>query len=102
MLDGLTHQTFEPLIGQKFKVTAGETFEFELVDVEQLPVGRRSRRAAPLKRAPFSIFFVGQPLLPQAIYEFQHDALGSAPLKIFIVPVGEAQGGGYEYEAVFT
>ena len=101
MLDKITHEMFEPLIGQKFKLTAGETFEFELVDVEPLPVGRRSRRAAAPRRPSFSIFFVGKPLLPQATYPMQHDAFGSEPMNIFIVPVGQVENG-YEYEAVFN
>lgn len=104
MLDALTLETFEPIIGQTFTLTAneGQTYPFELTDVEALPVGRRSRRAPAPKRAPFSLFFVGEPLLPQAIYPMQHESFGGEPMEIFIVPVGEVQGRGYEYEAVFT
>jgi len=104
MLDKLTYESFQPLIGQKFKVSIDEaqTFEFELTDVEALQVGRRSRRpGAPPRRQPFSLFFTGEPLLPQAMYPLQHDAFGKDPLNIFIVPVGKVEGG-YEYEAVFT
>ncbi|HYI11938.1 MAG TPA: hypothetical protein VEK57_22980 [Thermoanaerobaculia bacterium] len=103
MLDKVTVETFEPLIGQKFKLTLpdAQVLELELVDVEELPTGRRRRNAPEPRRKPFSIFFTGQPLLPQAIYPLQHDALGAEPLTIFIVPVGEVEGG-YEYEAVFT
>ena len=103
MLDKLTLETFEPLIGQKFTVTVPDTdpVEFELVEVEELPTGRKRRNAPEPRRKPFSIFFTGQPLLPQAIYSIQHDALGESPLTIFIVPVGAVEGG-YEYEAVFT
>lgn len=105
MLEKLTHEMFEPLVGQTFTLTnAEQTFAFELTDVEQFPVPRRRSRqtAAPTRRAPFSLFFVGEPLLPQAMYPLQHNAFGSEPMSIFIVPVGEAEGGGYEYEAVFT
>lgn len=104
MLDQLTHESFDPLVGQTFKVTHdGQTLDFELVEVEPLPVGgRRSRRAQP-KRLPFALFFTAQLLLPQATYSMQHDAFGPEPLPIFIVPVGEVEGDkGYEYEAVFT
>jgi hypothetical protein len=104
MLETLTYEMFEPLVGQKFTLTNGdENLPFELTFVEPLPTPRRkSRKPGPEKRAPFSIFFTGEPLLPQAIYPLQHDAFGSEPLTIFIVPIGEAEGGGYEYEAVFT
>ena len=105
MLDTVTHETFEPLIGQKFILSTPEQTEhpFELTYVEQLPVPRRrSRTPAAPRRAPFSIFFVGELLLPQAIYPMRHDSFGSEPLNIFIVPLGQAEGGGYEYEAVFT
>jgi len=103
MLDKLTLETFEPLIGHKFTVTLPDTdpVEFELVDVEELPTGRTRRNAPEPRRKPFSVFFTGQPLLPQAIYPIHHDALGASPLDIFIVPVGKVEGG-YEYEAVFT
>jgi hypothetical protein len=104
MLDTVTHETFESLIGQKFTLFTPDQaqHQFELTDVEQLPIPRRrSRAAADSRRAPFSIFFIGEPLLPQAIYPIRHDALSSEPLNIFIVPLGKAEGG-YEYEAVFT
>ena len=104
MLDKLTHESFEPLIGQNFKLSVPDReYEFRLVDVEQLPVETRKRsNAAPArKRVPFSLFFVGEPLLPQGIYSMQHEAFGSAALQIFIVPVSKAEGG-YRYEAVFS
>lgn len=103
MLDKVTHETFEPLIGQRFTLShEDQQYAFELTDVEQLPVARRrSRRATEPRRASFSLFFIGEPLLPQAIYPMRHEALGADPMSIFIVPVGEIEGG-YEYEAVFT
>jgi len=105
VLDKLTRHSFEPLIGQKFRLSVPDsaTIDLELVEVELLPAGRRSRRAgqAP-RREPFSLFFTAASLLPQAMYPIQHDAFGSDPLPIFIVPIGKADGGGYEYEAVFT
>lgn len=104
MLEKLTHEMFEPLIGQKFQVTAPdhESLEFELVDVEPLPTPRRrSRRAETPKRAPFSLFFVGPVLLPQAMYSFQHETFGPEPMSIFVVPVARTEAG-FEYEAVFA
>ena len=107
MLDKLTREQFEPLVGQRFSVTVpeGGTIEFALIDVVELPASRRvGRRPLPdtVRRAPFSIFLTGAPLLPQAMYPIRHDAFGREPLEIFIVPIGQAEGGGYEYEAVFT
>src|SRR5215218_4284386 len=94
MLDKISREDFEPLIGQKFVLTAaeGETFDFSLVDVVELPPPRslgRGRQPVPetVRRAPFSLFFRGQPLLPQATYAIQNDALGAEPISIFIVPV---------------
>jgi len=103
MLETLTRDSFEPLIGQKFRLSLDDarTFDFELVDVEALPVARRHRSDAKPKREPFSLFFTAEPLLPQAMYLLQHDAFGKEPLKIFIVPIGK-KGSGYEYEAIFT
>lgn len=105
MLETLTKETFEPLIGSVFKLTGpeGEIIDFTVVDVEDLPAGGRRRRGKRLKREPFSVFFTGLPLLPQAMYPMQHEAFGPEPVQIFIVPVGEnEEGEGYEYEAVFT
>ena len=103
MLEKLNVGSFEPLIGQKFEVSAGDqTYVFELVEVEKLQTSGRRRRSAPAPaREPFSIFFIGEPLLPQATYPMKHAAFGDSPLPIFIVPLGPAEGG-YEYEAVFT
>ena len=104
MLDQLTHETFEPLIGQKFRVTLPDSnvIEMELVDVEELPTGTRRRRHTPeFKRKPFSLFFKGAERLGQSMYPMQHEVLGEEPQSIFIVPVAEVEGG-YEYEAIFT
>jgi hypothetical protein len=35
------------------------------------------------------------------MYPIRHEVLGAEPVAIFIVPLGEVDGG-YEYEAVFT
>jgi hypothetical protein len=104
MLDKLTFEVMEPLIGQKFILTLpdSQTVDLELTDVEELPTGRKRRNAPTVsRRKPFSLFFRGQPLLPQAMYPLSHAILGDEPIEIFIVPVGEIEGG-YEYEAVFT
>jgi hypothetical protein len=109
MLDKLTREQFEGLIGQNFRLTgpAGETVDLALVDVAELPAPRRAgRRSAAIpekvRRAPFSVFFAAKPLVPQGMYFMQHEIFGPEPQEIFIVPIGEAEGSGYEYEAVFT
>jgi len=108
MLDKLTVQSFEPLIGQKILLDHdSKTIELEVTDVEELPPPRRrgkQRTAEPAteRRKPFSVmFFAEAPMLPQAMYAMRHETFGSEPLQIFIVPIGEADGG-FEYEAVFT
>jgi len=105
MLDTLTREMLEPIIGQKFLMTlpeTEETMEIELVDVEELPTGRKRRNAPEPKRLPFSLFFVGERLLPQGTYPLQHEIFGGKAPGIFLVPMGAAKEGGYEYEAVFT
>lgn len=103
MLDKVTLETFEPLIGQTFKLHLPDAtvVDVRLTDVEELPTGARRRRAPEPKRKPFSLFFTGAPRLEQAMYPIQHEALGTEPVAIFIVPVAEVDGG-FEYEAVFT
>lgn len=53
------------------------------------------------RRQPFALLFHGPlaPVLPQAIYRFEHGTL--PPHEIFIVPVGPA-GGSMRYEAIFS
>ena len=48
MLDTVTLDTFEPLIGQPFSLRLpDEELELKLTDVEALPTGSRRRRNAP-------------------------------------------------------
>lgn len=55
----------------------------------------------PGGREPFSLAFRGPiaPLLPQAIYPLESDAM--EPLEIFLVPIGRDEEG-HTYEAIFT
>ena len=52
MLDTVTHETFEPLIGQKFTLSTPEQtqHQFELTYVEQLPIPAAA--AAPEQSLP--------------------------------------------------
>ncbi len=96
MLDRLSVDDFIPHLGKAFGL-GGPAGGIDLVLVEASPAG--AARAG--HRAPFSLVFRGArtPVLPQAIYPFQHPTLGT--LDIFIVPIGpDAEG--MRYEAVFT
>jgi hypothetical protein len=96
-LDALEQSTFEPLLGQEFAVSAGQV-AVTLTLVEARKLGHRRPDA---KRDPFSLTFRGKPgwRLPQHIYRFEHEALGS--LEFFITQVAD-KGTGSEFEAVFT
>jgi hypothetical protein len=98
-----TAETFEPHVGERFRIAAeeGEMIELEL---EEVTAGHdeatRSASAAGL-RPPFSIVVKGpfDPLLPQKTYSLEHEELGSFDL--FIVPIGRDPSG-TQYEAVFA
>lgn len=87
---------FSDLLEHPFPVTAGgSTLTLVLTDA------RQSRGGPPGGRQPFALTFRGpvQPLLPQAMYDFQHPTHGVVSL--FIVPLG-ADAVGVTYEAIFS
>jgi hypothetical protein len=97
MLDTLTIESFEPLVGTSFWLQNGaQKVEMRLTRAARV----MESEAARLKRVAFSLFFVIPVLIPQAIYRVTHDALPE-PLDIFLVPVGK-EPNGYSVEAVFT
>jgi hypothetical protein len=88
--------TFSGREGEPFRLTGddGAPLDLELVSVTPgaaPPAGRRR---------PFSLVFRGalEPVLPQQIYRFEHDELGS--FELFIVPIGPDDAG-MQYQAVF-
>lgn len=96
MLERLSLDDFTPLVSQRFHVTVpGGVLDLTLVEAS--PAGA----AAAGRRAPFSLVFRGAatPVLPQAIYPFDHPSLGT--IEMFIVPIGP-DAGGMTYEAVFS
>jgi hypothetical protein len=99
MLEDFDVTTFSQRLGQIFRVRLddGSTIDLELVSATAAPTRPNE---APRGRAPFSIVFLGplEPVLPQRIYRFEHDALGT--FEIFIVPIGPAESR-MQYEAVF-
>jgi hypothetical protein len=99
MLDQLTIESFEPLVGSTFwaEFPNGAKVELRLTRAAKV----MESEAARLERHPFSLFFVGPRsyMLQQQIYRLTHEQLGA--MEIFLVPVGQdAQT--YQYEAVFA
>src|SRR5436309_3177 len=85
--------------GESFRLLCddGSTLDLELVSFTPGPVPPGDAGG----RAPFSLVFRGplEPVLPQRIYRFEHDELGS--FELFIVPLGPDESG-MRYEAVFA
>ena len=97
MLDQLTIETFQPLVGSSFWIhVEGRKIELRLTSAKKV----MESEAARLKRNPFSLFFLAPLLLPQQIYHVSHDAFAE-PLDIFLVPIAR-EPNGYSCEAVFT
>jgi hypothetical protein len=102
VLETFTLSTFAQYLGQKFRIglDSAHRLEVELIEANSLGEGPSGGEESK-KRAPFSLVFRGPKdlLLPQRIYPFEHEGLGSFP--IFIVPIGVDENG-LRYEAVFT
>lgn len=97
MLDQLTLETFQPLVGSSFWIhTEGRKIELRLISAKKV----MESVAARLPRTPFSLFFLAPLLLQQQIFHLTHEAFAE-PLDIFLVPIGQ-EPNGYSYEAVFT
>jgi hypothetical protein len=97
MLDQLTIESFEPLVGTSFWIHEnGHRVELRLTRAARV----MESEAARLKRTAFSLFFLSPILIPQKIYNVTHDSFDE-PLDIFLVPVAK-QGDAYAVEAVFT
>ena len=101
MLEDFTLETFAGRVGQRFRIAVDDTDWVEAELAEASAIGPQPAPASGSERSPFSIVFRGppDPLLPQRIYRFEHDELGSFDL--FVVPIGR-DAAGVDYEAVFT
>ena len=92
---------------EQFSCLQGETFALHADAGAALPVilvEAQALSAPPgAARVPFTLLFEGpgQAALPQATYGLAHQALGPAPLDIFLVPVSRGPAG-VRYEAVFN
>jgi hypothetical protein len=99
MLESLTHEDFQPRVGEAFTVVAPEHGErsFTLAQADALPGGPDGART------PFSLVFhdLAEPYLPQQTVEMTHPEMGRFPL--FVVPLGRGPDGrGFRYEAIFS
>ena len=103
MLEQFTIDTFAPLAGQAFRllVEGADPIAMRLESVTEIPVSGWRPEDAAEHRQPFSLVFLGSPrfVLPQAIYRFEHDEIGT--FEIFIVPIGRTAEG-VSYEVVFS
>lgn len=98
MLQYLTPSSFSEHLGTPFRIYFGGEAPLEAVLHE---VKRHEEHDGPRKQ-PFSIFFRTPstgPVLPQRIYQVEHDHMGT--MDIFLVPVGPDEQG-MRYEAVFN
>lgn len=100
MVENFDVSTFSERGGEPFRVLFddGSKLELELASVTPGLVHPNDDRR---QRVPFSIVFRGplESVLPQRIYPFEHDELGS--FELFIVPIGPDEVG-MQYEAVFS
>ena len=97
MLDTLTIESFEPLVGTSFWIhEKGHRIELRLTRAAKV----MESQAARLKRTAFSLFFLAPIMIPQQIYNVTHESFAE-PLNIFLVPVAK-EGDAYTVEAVFT
>ena len=101
MLEQFTLATFADVLGDTFHVTDGaQVIEMQVIAASAATLRSGERPTTPSGREPFSVVFGGpaEPLLPQRIYRFEHDTLGT--FELFIVPIGPGDSG-MQYEAVF-
>jgi len=95
-------ESFEPLVGDTFRVTPtfqGEPFEAALAVVEPTPYGDPSTYNG--RKTPFSLLFLTEDAahVPQQTCVFAHEDHGETEL--FVVPLGP-EDGRMRYEAVIS
>lgn len=103
-LEELSLATFAPLLHTKFRVAVGtgNIEDFELAEAVSIRDASSSRRAGPgMAQETFSLVFhgPGTVVLPQNIYDFEHDGIGR--FSLFIVPIGRTPSA-VQYQAVFN
>lgn len=103
-LGDLTIEKAQTLAGTSFEVPLpdGRTMALKLDEALAFEhLQRRARRNPKIRRAPFSLFFLGPPteILPQGMYTLRSESVTFDGL--FLVPIGQDEEV-TEYEAVFT
>jgi len=92
MLDRLRREDFEPLIGERIKVTSGDaSAELEVAEASSL------KSPSPRETPPFRLILRSREgwRAPQGMFHVDHPTLGT--LEMFAVPIGpDAQGLCYE------
>lgn len=94
----LQFETFAPRANEVFSVDLGESN----LDMHLVQVNRLTPHPYPgMRRDPFSLIFkcAMQIILPQRIYSFKNETLGT--LSLFIVPRARDRDG-IVYEAIFN
>ena len=97
-LNDLTLTKFSGLLNGSFCVRPDPSTRVRLKLIAATPKGSSADAGTP---ESFSLVFMG-PLdrcLPQQMYSFEHDQLGTFDL--FIVPIGR-DAEGFQYEAIFN
>jgi hypothetical protein len=99
MLDTVTMETFQPRVGELFRVIVDEKWEMQARLSSVDPWSEAAGRGRP--RAPFSLVFHAPQgaVIPQQIYRVENANL--EPMELFLVPIGPDEHG-MRYEAVFT
>jgi hypothetical protein len=103
MMQDLTVETFEPHLGDEFRVRvldSGDVHAFVLAEAATPP---SKVRVPEGRRTPFHLIFRGPEglVLPQGIYEFEHAMAGR--YQLFMVPVADPEGGGgCVYQVIFA
>ena len=98
----LTFDLFEGRVGEQF-VVSGDGMPPLPMELAEATESTHAGGTGPegQQRLQFSLVFRGpsEPVLPQAIYGLDHDALGH--LDLFLVPIGPA-GDAMRYQAAFA
>ena len=96
MLEGITHKSFESIVGESVDLKAGED-SFQ-ADVEAVSLLRKSPGQ---ERQPFAVVLQARDASNhgQQMYQLSHPGLGV--LSLFLVPVGPGVEG-MRYEIVFN
>lgn len=96
MLEGITHKSFESIVGETVELKAGEaSFQATVESVSLL------RQSPGQERKPFSVVLQAHDVHNhgQQMYQLSHPDLGV--LSLFLVPIGPGEAS-MRYEIVFN